>query len=105
VIVRVLHDRQYDVPNEALARLEKLDAELDLALQTGDADAFASALASLVTEVRTAGKALPDDEIVPSERTVPAPGSSLEEVRELLASGEAETTSAPDQPDAERVGG
>lgn len=85
MIVRVLHERQYDVPEASLPRLEKLDLDLDQAMRNGDEAAFDTALAGLVAEVRTAGVPLPVDELVPSERTVPAPGSTLAELRDLLA--------------------
>ncbi len=86
MIVRVLHERQYDVPEASLPRLEKLDLDLDEAMRAGDEAAFDAALAALVAEVRTAGVPLPVDELVPSSRTVPSPGSTLSELRELLAS-------------------
>ena len=86
MIVRVLHDRQYDVPESAVERLEALDLELDKSLSDDDGAAFAAALAELVATVREVGVPLPVEALVPSDRTVPAPWSTLEDLRELLAS-------------------
>ena len=86
MIVRVLSDRQYDVPDDAVAPIDALDVALDVAMRDNDAGAFAAALEELVATVRRAGVPLPAEEIVPSDRTVPAPGSTLEELRALLES-------------------
>ncbi len=86
MIVRVLSDRQYDVPDAALGSINALDLALDAALRENDAAAFAATLEQLVAQVRSLGSPLSVEELVPSDRTVPAPGSTLEEVRTLLDS-------------------
>lgn len=96
MIVRVMHDRQYEVPASAVGRLEELDLELDRALTGGDAAAFATALETLVAQVRSSGTPVPVETIIPSDRTVPAPGTTIAELRALLASEPAAGTEAAD---------
>jgi hypothetical protein len=85
VIVRILEDGQYELAGSAGPTLDALDHELEQAIAAGDEPAFAAALAALVHEVHRSAQRLGADVIVPSDLTVPAAGSSLDEVRRLLA--------------------
>jgi hypothetical protein len=76
VIVRIL--------GEELDELNSLDDALQAAVDAGDDERFAQALEALLTRVRTAGRPLPDDEIVPSELVLPSADASLAEVSALL---------------------
>ena len=87
MIVRVLDEGQYELDEAAVARVEALDATLSQALGAGDEAWFTKALVRLVTEIRSSGRRLDPATIVPSDMAVPAEGSSLEEVRALLAEG------------------
>jgi hypothetical protein len=87
MIVRVLEDGQYDVPEPAVEELQRLDLELDRAIREEDEAAFAAALAAVIAAVRASSTKLGADTIVPSELTIPAAGSRLDEVRRLLAGG------------------
>jgi hypothetical protein len=86
MIVRILGDRQYDVPEALLSELESLDEALNQAIEAGDEPAVASALDGLITKVRGSGTPLDSDQLVPSDLTLPHEGSSLAELHELLAS-------------------
>ena len=55
VIVRILGEGQFDVPEDALTRLNALDAAVEAAVEAGDEAAFTSALAALLDGVRTSG--------------------------------------------------
>ena len=55
VIVRILGEGQYDVTDDALDRLNALDAEIEAAVEAGDEAAFATALTALHDGVRGAG--------------------------------------------------
>ena len=44
MIVRILGEGQYDVADEALDRLNELDAAVEAAVEAGDETAFAAAL-------------------------------------------------------------
>jgi hypothetical protein len=87
MIVRVLEDGQYDVPEPAVEELQRLDLELDRAIKEEDEAAFAAALAAVIAAVSASSTKLGVDTIVPSELTIPAAGSRLDEVRRLLAGG------------------
>jgi hypothetical protein len=87
VIVRILGEGSYDVPDADLPAIEQLDTALMDALDRGDEATFSSTLADLVGLVRHTGTPVPADDIRPSELAVPHPGSTLDEVRTLLAEG------------------
>ena len=55
VIVRILAEGQYDVPEDALERLNELDAAVEAAVEAGDEAALTTALAALHDAVRSAG--------------------------------------------------
>jgi hypothetical protein len=85
VIVRILGEGQYSVPDEHRAALEKLDDAIASAVDEGDESRFGQALAALTAEVRSAGQPLADDAFAPSDLVVPFADASLEETRALLA--------------------
>ena len=57
MIVRILGEGQYDVDDDALDRLNALDAEVEAAVEAGDEAAFAAALTALHDGVRGVGTA------------------------------------------------
>jgi hypothetical protein len=85
MIVRILGEDQYDVPEEHRAALDELDKTLVKAVDAEDEPGFTSALQALAAEVRRVGTALPDDAFIPSELVVPFADASLEETKRLLA--------------------
>ena len=84
MIVRVLGDGQYDLPEGLEAEFERLDNHLIAHVEDGDEEAFRKELAELVGLVRQ-GSELPHDDFRPSDAVLPSPQSSIEDVRELLA--------------------
>jgi hypothetical protein len=84
MIVRILGEGQYEVPDTELTRLNALDARLQPAVDTGDPAAFTAALDDLLAAVRDLGAAVPDQMLTPSELVLPAPDASLGEVAALL---------------------
>jgi hypothetical protein len=92
VIVRVLGEGQYELDDDAVARVEAHDAMLSQALAADDEAWFAKALATLLADIRESGRRLDPTAIVPSDMAVPPEGASLEEVRALLAEGAPETS-------------
>lgn len=90
MIVRILGEGRYEVPEADLPAIEQLDDELVDALERGDHNEFNGALIDLIGEVRHSGALLPSDDLRPSELVVPHEGATLEEVRALLAEGPAE---------------
>ena len=87
MIVRILGEGSYDVPEADLPAVEQLDAALMDALDRGDEATFSGALADLIGLVRHTGTPVPPDDLRTSELAVPHPGSTLSEVRDLLAEG------------------
>jgi hypothetical protein len=85
VIVRILGEAQYSVPDAERGRLEKLDSAIVDAVDDNDAVAFSSSLSSLAAAVREVGTPLADDAFHPSDLVVPFADASLEETKELLA--------------------
>jgi hypothetical protein len=87
MIVRILGEGRYEVPDADLPALEQLDAQLADALDRGDEAEFTGTLADLVGLVRHTGKLVAPDDLRTSSLVVPHEGSSLDEVRSLLAEG------------------
>jgi len=84
MIVRILGEGQYDVDDEAAADLNRLDTELESAVERGDETAFEAALGGLLTKVRAQGSQLPHDTLAESDLILPHQDSSMAEVRKLL---------------------
>jgi hypothetical protein len=89
MIVRILGEGQYSVPDEHRSELEALDNALLEAVDAGNETAFATALGAAAAEVRRVGTVLPDDEFYPSDLVLPFEDASLSETKELLAGGAA----------------
>jgi hypothetical protein len=85
VIVRILGEGQYEIDGSHRSALDQLDSALMDAVTTGDEDAFSGALEALITEVRSSGTPVPDDDFAPSDLVVPFSDSTLEETKGLLA--------------------
>jgi hypothetical protein len=86
MIVRILGEGQYEVPESALGTLDALDHDLNDAIEAGDESSYEQALAALIEGVRRAGSALDASVLVPSDLTVPQEHSTLADMRELLSS-------------------
>jgi hypothetical protein len=85
MIVRILGEGQYDVSDDALERLNELDSAVETAVETGDDEGFATALAALLDGVRTVGVAHAVDSLDESDLILPPADATIDEVRELLA--------------------
>jgi hypothetical protein len=80
VIVRIATETQYQVPDEAIDRLNALDDEAQQACEAGDEGKLQQVLGQMAELVRTEGSVVPDDELVASDVIIPPPDSTLEEV-------------------------
>ena len=85
MIVRILGEGQYDVSDEALDRLNELDSAVETAVESGDEEAFGTALAALLDGVRTVGVAHYLDSLDESDLILPPSDATIDEVRELLS--------------------
>ena len=84
MIVRISGEGQFSIDDAATADLNRLDSELEAAVNRNDEAAFTEALHGLLDQVRTQGSPLPADTLEPSDLILPGQDASLEEVRELL---------------------
>lgn len=84
MIVRILGDDQYEVPEAEVGGLNGLDDELQRAVDAEDEERFAAALAALLARVRAVGTKLPPDALKPSDVLLPQDDASLAEVAETL---------------------
>ncbi len=84
MIVRILGGGQFRVDAAATAELNKLDSQLETAVEHNDEAAFRTALTSLLAQVRALGSPLPADTLEASDLILPHEDSSMDEVRKLL---------------------
>ncbi|MGH9189263.1 MAG: PspA-associated protein PspAA [Acidimicrobiales bacterium] len=84
MIVRILGEGQFDVPDASIESLNPIDEALVTAIESGDQEAFAAALAQLLDGVHSAGKPSPLDSLEPSDLVLPGADSTLEDVKDLL---------------------
>jgi hypothetical protein len=85
MIVRILGEGQWDVSEEHLAKLNRLDDEVEAAVENGDQVTFSHSLDALLEGVRAHGTRLPDDVLHDSDLILPPADATLEEVRDLLS--------------------
>ncbi|MFC9652979.1 MULTISPECIES: hypothetical protein [unclassified Streptomyces] len=84
MIVRIMGEGQVKLADSHFTELDKLDDELLAEIRNGDEDGFRRTFHALLDKVRELGEPLPADSLEPSELILPAPGATLEEVREML---------------------
>ena len=84
MIVRILGEGQFRVDDSATAELNRLDTELESAVERADEPAFKAALTGLLAQVRAQGSPLPPDILEASDLILPHQDSSMDEVRKLL---------------------
>jgi hypothetical protein len=85
VIIRILSEGQFDVPDDALDGLNELDAKLEAAVDASDEGGLAAALSALLARVREVGSEVALDALVPSDLVLPHASASLAEVRDLIS--------------------
>ncbi len=74
MIVRILGEGRYEVPDADLPAIEQLDAQLVDAMDRGDETEFRSTLADLIAHVRHTGTLLKPDDLRTSSLVVPHAG-------------------------------
>ncbi|GAB2746851.1 PspA-associated protein PspAA [Nocardioides pakistanensis] len=84
MIVRILGEGQWDLAEEHLTELNKLDDEVEKAVEAGDEETFTGTLAALLDKVRAAGSRLPDDTLHDSDLILPPADATIDEVRHML---------------------
>lgn len=84
MIVRILGEGQFDVPENELDKLNALDSAIEAAVTAGDEAALATALTDLLAGVRAAGTPHDPEALDVSDVVLPHEGATLSEVRDLL---------------------
>ncbi|MGH3470832.1 MAG: PspA-associated protein PspAA [Nocardioidaceae bacterium] len=85
MIVRILGEGQFDLPDAAVDQLNELDEKIEAAIRAGDEATFAATLAEMLQQVRTTAQPVAIDALVPSDLVLPSRDSSLAEVRDLMS--------------------
>jgi len=85
MIVRILGEGQLAVDDAMTDELNKLDAELEAAVNAGDEAAFRPVLAELLARIRAVGTPVPVDSLEPSDVILPYADASMADVRGLLS--------------------
>ena len=81
MIVRIATEGQYELSDEAAARVNALDNQAVAAVEASDEAGFASLFAEILALVRSEGTRLDEDDLRGSDVIVPPPDTSFEEAR------------------------
>ncbi|HEY5023727.1 MAG TPA: hypothetical protein VII76_02010 [Acidimicrobiales bacterium] len=84
MIVRILGEGRFEVPDADIPAIEQLDQQLADAMERSDEVEFRSTLSDLIGQVRHTGTLVAPDDLRTSTLAVPHEGSSLAEVQSLL---------------------
>lgn len=83
MLIRILGEGQFLLPDSDLDEINRLDAALEAALKSPDDDVRA-ALDALLDRVRTVGVRPPDDEFAESTVILPFADASEDDIRDML---------------------
>ena len=83
MLVRILGEGQFVVPDSELEEINRLDRELEAALNSA-ADNFRQALDALLDKVRSVGVRPPDHEFEESTVILPFADASEDDIRDML---------------------
>jgi hypothetical protein len=81
VIVRILAEGQYEVPEDLVGKLNELDNAAVAAVEAGDETRFHELFDQMLETVVDGGSPLPEDELVESQVIVPPRDISFEEAK------------------------
>ncbi len=84
MIVRILHEGQYDVSGATMDKVHELDQALLEHLKQADEANFHKTLGQMLATVRTEGKRLPDHVLKESHLIMPAADFTLDEAKKLF---------------------
>ena len=85
MIIRIVGEGQWQVPDTEMGRLNRIDARVEHAIEAASQNELTEALTELVTTVRTVGTPVADDNIVDSNLIVPDVSATIEEVSVWLS--------------------
>jgi hypothetical protein len=81
VIVRISTENQYELPEEAVNRLNELDNQAVAAVESGDEARFTELFEQMLDLVRSEGHVLDEDILHGSDVILPPPDVTFEEAR------------------------
>lgn len=84
MIIRIMGEGQYELPEDDLEALNVLDSEVESAVLAEDDGAFAASFTQLLDRVREHGTAVQNDVLVDSDLVLPPADASVGEVAALL---------------------
>ncbi|MGN6721575.1 MAG: PspA-associated protein PspAA [Marmoricola sp.] len=84
MIVRILSEGQFEVPDSQVDALNVLDDTVHSAINAGDEVAFTNALGALLDAVHKVGGPIDIDDVVASDAILPPADATINEARELL---------------------
>jgi hypothetical protein len=79
MLVRISGEGQFDLADTETGTLNELEAAVGAAVEAGDGDGFAQALAALLDHVRSVGSAVAEDSLEGSDVILPPADTSLQE--------------------------
>ncbi len=81
MIVRIATEDQFEVPQDAVEELNRLDNEVVEAVEAKDEQRYTETFARLIEMVRTRGTKLDDDDLRESQVILPPPDTGLAEAK------------------------
>lgn len=84
MIIRILSEGQFEVPDNQVDGLNALDDAVHNAINDGNEVAFTNALGALLDAVHKVGGPVDIDDIVASDAILPPADATINEARELL---------------------
>lgn len=84
MIIRIMGEGQFEVPDDLVDELNRLDEAVVDAIDKDDEPSFRTGLDALLVTVRNEASPLPADRLAPSDLVLPPPDATLEEVRAIL---------------------
>ena len=85
MIVRILHEGQFEISGAALDELNGVDNQIVEAIANGQEDRFRTLMAQMHDLVHAKGSPLPIDVFKESDIILPPPDASMEDVKDLFA--------------------
>ena len=83
MLIRILGEGQFVVPDSELPEINRLDQQLEAALKSSE-DTFRQALDALLDKVRSVGVRPPDHEMEESQVILPFADASEDDIRDML---------------------
>jgi 1-aminocyclopropane-1-carboxylate deaminase/D-cysteine desulfhydrase-like pyridoxal-dependent ACC family enzyme len=85
VIVRIMEEGQFRLPDDLLGELTQLDNQVAAAVSAGDEAAFSAGFPQLLAFVRTHGTPVANDDLVTSDHVLPHAETTLADARSTFS--------------------